>query len=75
MFHLLPPPKGEIGGLTFFIFFSIVENFGNTQMIAAWYKTLEGLYQLCSPKLCAAHNAQSGPLSGAKNLCAIVALP
>jgi hypothetical protein len=32
--------KGEIGGLTFFsTFFSIVEFFGNTQMIARRYKT------------------------------------
>jgi hypothetical protein len=39
-FHLLCFEKGEIGGLTFFFtFFSIVEFFGNTQMIARKYKT------------------------------------
>ena len=39
-FHLLCFEKGEIGGLTFFFtFFSIVEIFGNTQMIARKYKT------------------------------------
>jgi hypothetical protein len=38
--HLLCFEKGEIGGLTFFsTFFSIVEFFGNTQMIARRYKT------------------------------------
>ena len=30
--------KGEIGGLTFFLLFSLVEKTGNIQMIAAWYK-------------------------------------
>ena len=34
-FHLLPSKKDEIRGLTFFHFFSMVENTGNTQMIAA----------------------------------------
>jgi hypothetical protein len=34
--------KGEIGGLTFFLLFSIVEKTGNTQMIAAWYKAYIG---------------------------------
>jgi hypothetical protein len=38
--HLLCFEKGEIGGLTFFsTFFSMVEFFGNTQMIARRYKT------------------------------------
>jgi hypothetical protein len=36
---------------------------------------LEWLYLLRSAKLCAVHNAQSGPLTGAKNLCAVAALP
>ena len=34
----------------------------------------EWLYLLHSAKLCAVHNAQSGPLTGAKNLCAVAAL-
>jgi hypothetical protein len=38
-FHLLPPIKGEIEGSLFSIFSLIVVNTGNTQMIAAWYKT------------------------------------
>jgi hypothetical protein len=36
---------------------------------------VEWLYLLHSAKLCAVHNAQSGPLTGAKNLCAVAALP
>ena len=41
----LPPKKGEIGGLTFFsFFFPIVVYTGNTQMIAAWYKTYIGRF-------------------------------
>ncbi len=36
---------------------------------------LEWLYLLRSAKLCAVHDAQSGPLTGAKNLCAVAALP
>jgi hypothetical protein len=38
-------------------------------------RTSEWLYLLRSAKLCAVHNAQSGPLTGAKNLCAVAALP
>jgi hypothetical protein len=37
--------------------------------------SLEWLYLLRSAKRCAVHNAQSGPLTGAKNLCAVAALP
>jgi hypothetical protein len=33
------------------------------------------VYGLRRKKLCAVHNAQSGPPSGAKNICAVVALP
>jgi hypothetical protein len=35
---------------------------------------IEWLYGLRSAKLCTVHNAQSGPPSGAKNLCVVVAL-
>jgi len=38
-------------------------------------EVLELSYLLRSAKLCAVHNAQSGPPSGAKFLCAVVALP
>jgi hypothetical protein len=38
------------------------------------HNRLEWLYWLRSAKLCAVHNAQSGNLSGAKNLCAVVNL-
>jgi hypothetical protein len=42
---------------------------------SAAYNILEWLYLLRSAKLCAVHNAQSGPLTDAKNLCAVAALP
>ena len=34
-----PPKKVRLEGSPFFNFFPIMENTGNTQMIAAWYKT------------------------------------
>ena len=37
--------------------------------------TLERLYRRRSAKLCAIHKSWSGPQNGAKNLCAVAALP